>query len=46
MVYIPCCYAQLQNDKMLIENKGIKTDNFYIPPFDLNVGEIVVLYLF
>jgi len=31
---------------MLIENKGIRTDNFYIPPFDLNVGEIVVLYLF
>ncbi len=31
---------------MLIENKGIKIDNFYIPPFDLNVGEIVVLYLF
>ncbi len=31
---------------MLIENKGIRTDTFYIPPFDLNVGEIVVLYLF
>jgi hypothetical protein len=31
---------------MLIENKGIKTDNFFIPSFDLNVGEIVVLYLF
>ena len=31
---------------MLIENKGIKTDTFYIPPFDLNEGEIVVLYLF
>lgn len=31
---------------MLIENKGIKTDTFYIPPFDLKVGEIVVLYLF
>ena len=31
---------------MLIENKGIKTDNFYIPPFDLNVEEIIVLYLF
>ncbi|RYM31370.1 hypothetical protein ERX46_16955 [Brumimicrobium glaciale] len=31
---------------MLIENKGIKTDTFHIPPFDLNVGEIVVLYLF
>ena len=31
---------------MLIENKGIKTDTFYIPPFDLKKGEIVVLYLF
>ncbi|MGV8830312.1 MAG: hypothetical protein ACWA6U_18545 [Breznakibacter sp.] len=31
---------------MLIENKGINADSFYIPPFDLNVGEIVVLYLF
>lgn len=31
---------------MLIESKGIKTDTFYIPPFDLNEGEIVVLYLF
>ncbi len=31
---------------MLIENKGIKTDTFYIPPFDLNVGEIIVLHLF
>jgi hypothetical protein len=30
---------------MLIENKGIKTDTFYVPPFDLNVGEIVVLHL-
>lgn len=31
---------------MLIENKGIKTTDFYIPPFDLNSGEIVVLFLF
>lgn len=31
---------------MLIENKGIETDTFYIPPFDLNIGEIVVLNLF
>ncbi len=31
---------------MLIKNKGIKTDTFYIPPFDLNAGEIVVLHLF
>lgn len=31
---------------MLIKNKGIETDTFYIPPFDLNQGEIVVLFLF
>lgn len=31
---------------MLIENKGIKTDTFYIPPFDLNAGEIIVVHLF
>jgi hypothetical protein len=31
---------------MLIVNKGITTETFYIPPFDLNEGEIVVLYLF
>lgn len=29
---------------MILENKGIKTDNFYVPPFDLHEGEIVVLY--
>lgn len=31
---------------MLIANKGIETDTFYITPFDLNSGEIVVLNLF
>ncbi len=31
---------------MIIENKGLNTNTFYIPPFDLNVGEIVVLNLF
>lgn len=31
---------------MLIKSKGIKTDTFYIPPFDLNNGEIVIIYLF
>lgn len=31
---------------MLIRNNGIKTDTFYIPPFELNRGEIVVIYLF
>ena len=30
---------------MIIENKGIKTDTFYIPPFNLQEGEVVVLYL-
>ncbi len=39
-------YAQLETKRMLIKNKGIKTDTFYIPPFDLNVGEIIVLHLF
>jgi hypothetical protein len=31
---------------MLIENKGISTDTFYLQPFNLRAGEIVVLYLF
>ena len=31
---------------MLIENKGIKTDTFYIPPFILNAGEIIIVNLF
>lgn len=31
---------------MLIKNEGIKTDTFYIPSFDLNVDELIVLYLF
>jgi hypothetical protein len=30
---------------MLIENKGIKTDKYFIPPFDLNEGEIIVIHL-
>ena len=38
--------ALLETDRMLIKNKGIETDIFNIPPFDLNQGEIVVLYLF
>ncbi|KAF2335071.1 hypothetical protein [Flavobacterium daemonense] len=32
--------------KIVIENKGIKTDTFYIPPFVLHEGEIIVLYLY
>jgi hypothetical protein len=31
---------------MLIENKGIRRSNFYIPSFDLKEGEIIVLYLY
>ncbi|OQP43447.1 hypothetical protein A4H97_11070 [Niastella yeongjuensis] len=31
---------------MIIENKGIRRTDFYIPPFDLKTGEIVVIYLF
>ncbi len=31
---------------MLIQSKGITTDTFFIPPFELNEGEIVVLYLY
>jgi ABC-type multidrug transport system ATPase subunit len=30
---------------MLIENKGIKTNSFYIPSFVLNKGEIIILNL-
>lgn len=30
---------------MLIENKGIRRSNFYIPSFDLKEGEIILLYL-
>jgi hypothetical protein len=31
---------------MLIDCKGIRTDKYYIPPFTLNKGEFVVLYLY
>jgi hypothetical protein len=31
---------------MLIESKGIRRNNLYIPPFDLKQGEIIVLYLY
>ncbi|MFH7014896.1 hypothetical protein [Flavobacterium sp. FlaQc-47] len=31
--------------KIVLENKGIKTDTFYVPPFVLYEGEIVVLHL-
>jgi len=32
--------------KVVLENKGIKTDTYYIPPFVLHEGEIIVLYLY
>lgn len=35
-----------RNTQIIIENKGIKTDTFYIPPFTLNSGEIIVLHLY
>ncbi len=31
---------------MIIENKGIIEDKYFIPPFQLNEGEIIVLHLF
>lgn len=31
---------------MLIENKGIQTDPFHIPPFRLNSREFIVLFLY
>jgi ABC-type lipoprotein export system ATPase subunit len=30
---------------MIIENKGLKTEKFYLPPFKLNEGEIVIIKL-
>lgn len=32
--------------QLIIENKGVKTDKYIIPPFDLHKGEIVVIYLY
>ncbi|MCM0666257.1 hypothetical protein [Flavobacterium tyrosinilyticum] len=32
--------------KIVLENKGIKTETYYIPPFTLYEGEIVVLFLY
>ena len=31
---------------MIIENKGILTDSFYVPPFTLAEGDIIGLYLY
>ncbi|MBS7256286.1 hypothetical protein [Flavobacterium branchiicola] len=32
--------------ELLIECKGIKTEQYYIPPFELREGELVVLFLY
>jgi hypothetical protein len=32
--------------KIVLENTGIKTDTFYIPPFVLYEGEVLVLFLY
>jgi len=30
---------------LIIESKGIKTDHYFIPPFELREGELVIIYL-
>lgn len=32
--------------ELLIESKGIKTEQYFIPPFELREGELVVIYLY
>lgn len=32
--------------ELLIESKGIRTDQYFIPPFELREGEVVILYLY
>ncbi len=32
--------------KLVIKSKGIRTNEYYIPPFELREGELVVLYLY
>lgn len=32
--------------KLIVESKGIKTDQYFIPPFELRDGELVILYLY
>lgn len=31
---------------MIVESKGIKTETYYIPPFELRNGELVIIYLY
>ncbi|MBE8727313.1 hypothetical protein [Flavobacterium hungaricum] len=33
-------------EKRLIESKGIRTDEYFIPPFELRKGELVLIHLF
>ena len=37
-------YSDKMNE-LIIENKGIKTDHYFIPPFELREGELVIIYL-
>lgn len=32
--------------ELLIESKGIRTNEYFIPPFELREGELVILYLY
>lgn len=32
--------------EIVLESKGIKTDQYFIPPFELRRGELVVIYLY
>lgn len=34
------------DNKISIESKGIKIGKFYVPPFTLNKGEIIVCFLY
>ena len=31
--------------ELIVESKGIKTDHYFIPPFELREGELVIVYL-
>ncbi|UTN04960.1 hypothetical protein L0669_03445 [Flavobacterium bizetiae] len=37
-------YSDKMNE-LIIESKGIKTDHYFIPPFELRKGELVIIYL-
>ncbi|KRB53982.1 hypothetical protein [Flavobacterium sp. Root186] len=32
-------------NELLIQNKGIRTEQYYIPPFELRKGDLVIIYL-